>query len=106
MMAGIAIMSTLPSYPALLTGAVLLGFSSGPLSALLNFKVFDLIPDEVRGATLGTQNALMLVVAPVAVFVASVLVTWFGVNAAAMVLAGLWAAFTLYALVSSAMREL
>lgn len=106
MMAGIAIMAMLPSYPALLAGAVLLGFSSGPLSALLNFKVFDLIPDEVRGATLGTQNALMLVVAPVAVFVASVLVTWFGVNAAAMVLAGLWAAFTLYALVSSAMREL
>ena len=105
-MAGIAIMATLPSYPALLAGAVLLGFSSGPLSALLNFKVFDLIPDEVRGATLGTQNALMLVVAPVAVFVASVLVTWFGVNAAAMVLAGLWAAFTLYALVSSTMREL
>ncbi|RNL40299.1 MFS transporter [Slackia equolifaciens] len=106
MMAGIAIMATLPSYPVLLAGAALLGFASGPLSALLNFKVFDLIPDEVRGATLGTQNALMLVVAPVAVFIASVLVAWLGVGLAAIVLAGLWAAFTLYALLSSSMREL
>lgn len=106
MMAGIAVMATLPSYPVLLAGAALLGFASGPLSALLNFKVFDLIPDEVRGATLGTQNALMLVVAPVAVFIASVLVTWLGVGLAAIVLAGLWAAFTLYALLSSSMREL
>ncbi|HJF65313.1 MAG TPA: MerR family DNA-binding transcriptional regulator [Slackia equolifaciens] len=106
MMAGIAVMATLPSYPVLLAGAALLGFASGPLSALLNFKVFDLIPDEVRGATLGTQNALMLVVAPVAVFIASVLVAWLGVGLAAIVLAGLWAAFTLYALLSSSMREL
>lgn len=106
MMAGIAVMATLPSYPVLLAGAALLGFASGPLSALLNFKVFDLIPDEVRGTTLGTQNALMLVVAPVAVFIASVLVTWLGVGLAAIVLAGLWAAFTLYSLLSSLMREL
>lgn len=106
MMAGIAVMATLPSYPVLLAGAALLGFASGPLSALLNFKVFDLIPDEVRGTTLGTQNALMLVVAPVAVLIASVLVTWLGVGLAAIVLAGLWAAFTLYSLLSSLMREL
>ncbi|MFR7746082.1 MAG: MFS transporter [Eggerthellaceae bacterium] len=106
MMVGMTVMSLLPPFPLLLAGAAILGFSSGPFSALLNFKVFDLIPDEVRGASLGTQNALMLVVAPLAVFGTSVLVTVFGVEHAAIILSGIWAVFTLYALFAKAMRNL
>lgn len=106
MMAGIAIMALLPAFPVLLAGAAVLGVFSGPFSALLGFKMLALIPDEVRGATLGTQNALMLVVAPLSVFVTAVFVDWVGVTAASMAIAAVWAVFTVYALCVKAMRNL
>lgn len=106
MAVGMGIMALLPEYWLLLAGAVVLGFCSGPFSALLGFKVLDLVPDEARGAAFGTQNSFLLVAAPASVFFSSVLVTALGVGMASLVVAVGWAAFTVYALVAKAMRDL
>ena len=106
MAASVAIMGMLPSYPLLLAGAVLLGFTAGPASALLGFFAYDRIPADRRGSALGTQNALMLVAAPVAIFATSVAVSAAGTGVAAFGLVIAWILVTLGALAAPAMRSL
>lgn len=103
---GIAVMGALPAYPALLAGAAFLGFSSGPLSALLNYYVFDRIPNEELGAAMGTLNSLMLVVGPAAVFITSIAVSALGVGVAAAAVAVAWALLSACALVARPMRNI
>lgn len=103
---GLAIIGLLPSFPLLIVGALLLGLSAGPASALLGFFVFDRIPAENRGSALGTQNSLMLVAAPVAVFATSAVVEVWGEHVAAIALTVLWIVVTLWALLTPSLRHL
>ncbi len=103
---GVAALGSLWSYEVLLLGAALLGLASGPVSALFGFFVYGLIPDEHRGAALGTQNSLLLVVTPVAVFATSIVIEIVGVGTTSFVLAAAWLALTVYALAMKAMREI
>ena len=96
----------LPPYVAMLAAALGLGIAAGPASALLGFFAYDRIPGESRGSALGTQNALMLVAAPVAVFATSVVVEIWGVSVAGLALAGCWLLITAWALTTKAMRNL
>lgn len=98
MACGIIVLGLLPSYVFLLLGAIVLGAFSGPISALLGFLVIDRVPEEKRGTVLGTQNSLMLVAAPLAIFCSSVLVSSVGTNAASLALVGLWLLITAWAL--------
>ena len=106
MLIGVAVLGALPSYPFLMLGALILGVSAGPASALLGFFMLDRIPEESRGSALGTQNSLLLVAAPVAVFATSVAVDTLGTSTAAVVLVGCWIAITALALVARGMRNL
>lgn len=106
MAAGLAIMGSLPSYPVMLAGAFALGLTAGPASALLGFFMFDRIPEARRGSALGTQNSLLLVAAPAALFATSVLVTGAGLEAASWVLVAAWFAITAAALFAKSMRKL
>lgn len=106
MLAGVAILGSLPEYPFMLIGALVLGVSAGPASALLGFFMLDRIPEESRGSALGTQNSLLLIAAPVAVFATAVAVDTLGKNAAAVVLVGCWIAITAFALTARGMRHL
>ena len=106
MAAGVAVLGALPSFPVMLAGAILLGVSAGPASALLGFFMFDRIPEASRGSALGTQNSLVLAAAPVAVFATSAAVTAFGEAAAALGLVGCWLAITALALAARSMRTL
>lgn len=103
---GVAALGSLWSYEVLLIGAALLGLASGPVSALFGYFVYGLIPDEHRGAALGTQNSLLLVVMPVAVFATSIVIEIIGVGTTSLVLAAAWLALTVYALAMKAMREI
>lgn len=103
---GVVVMGLLPSYPMLLAGAAVLGVSAGPASALMGFFAFDRIPEANRGSALGTQNALVLVVAPVAVFLTSVVVEMAGASVGAVLLAGCWLAVTVWALASPSLRSM
>lgn len=106
MLLGVAILGALPPYPFMLLGALVLGVSAGPASALLGFFMLDRIPEASRGSALGTQNSLLLAAAPVAVFATSVGVSALGTSVAAVVLVGCWVAITAFALVARGMRNL
>ena len=106
MAAGVGVMASLPSYPVLLAGAALLGITSGPASALLGFFAYDRIPAERRGSALGTQNALLLVAAPVAIFATAIGVSEAGTSATALVLFAVWALVTASALLAPGMRAI
>lgn len=106
MAAGVAVMGLLPGYPVLLVGAVVLGVSAGPASALMGFFAFDRIPEANRGSALGTQNALVLVAAPVAVFLTSAVVEAAGTAAGALVLVGCWLLVTAAALGARSLRRM
>lgn len=103
---GIAALGSLASYGVILAGAAMLGLFSGPVSALFGYFVYGLIPDEHRGAALGTQNSMLLVVAPVAVFATSIVIEIIGVGMTSLVLVLGWILLTLYALAMKAMREI
>ena len=106
MAAGLIIMGLLPGFPILVSGAVLLGMFAGPASSLMGFFVMDRIPAENRGAALGTQNSLVLVAAPVAVFIASAIVEIWGKSMGGIVLAILWVAVSVWAILSPGLRDL
>ena len=106
MLIGVAILGALPAYPFMLLGALVLGVSAGPASALMGFFMLDRIPEQSRGSALGTQNSLLLVAAPVAVFTTSVGVSVLGTSVAAVALVGCWVAITAFALVARGMRHL
>lgn len=106
MLIGIAILGLLPAYPLMLAGALVLGASAGPASALLGFFVLDRIPEESRGSALGTENSLLLAAAPVAVFATSVAVDALGASTAAIALVGCWIVITALALTARGMRHL
>ena len=96
----------LQAIPFMLLGALVLGVSAGPASALLGFFMLDRIPEASRGSALGTQNSLLLAAAPVAVFATSVGVSALGTSVAAVVLVGCWVAITAFALAARGMRNL
>ncbi len=103
---GVVALGSFASYGVILVGAVLLGFSSGPISALFGYFDYGLIPNEHRGAALGTQNSLMLISTPIAVFASSAVISIAGVTATSALLVGAWIAITIYALVTKPMRTI
>lgn len=103
---GVVALGSLASYGVILAGAAMLGLFSGPVSALFGYFVYGLIPDEHRGAALGTQNSMLLVVAPIAVFATSIVIEIVGVGMTSLVLALGWIFLTAYALAMKAMREI
>lgn len=106
MAAAVVGLSLLPSFPIMLGVAALLGFCAGPASALMGFIVFDLVPAERRGTALGTQNAIILVAAPIAVFTTSAVVEGFDVSIGALALGCCWILVTLWALGSRGLKQL
>lgn len=106
-MAGAVVgLSLLPPFPIMLGVAALLGFCAGPASALMGFIVYDSLPPERRGSALGTQNAIILIAAPVAVFLTSALVEALGVTTGAIALGICWILVTLWALFSRGLKDL
>ena len=106
MAAGMAAMGLLASFPLVFAGAAVLGFASGPASALLGFFVYGRIPDAHRGAALGAQNVLVLVTVPAAVFATSVAVGVAGAGATALAIVAVWLGLTVYALFARAMSRI
>ncbi len=100
------VLAALPPAGALLAGAALLGLVAGPLNAILGVLAIERIPEALRGRILGTQNSLMMLAAPVVIFVAAVGIERFGLRPVALGLATLWALSVLYWARHRAFREL
>lgn len=105
-MAGVGLLGALASFPLMFVGALVLGISAGPASALLGFFVLDRIPEASRGSALGTQNSLMLVAAPAAMFASSILVSLAGIRASSLILVAAWLLITLAAMAAKSLRSL
>ena len=106
MVAGMAVICALPSYAFMLVGSAALGLFSGPVSALLGYLAYEIIPDERRGAALGAQNSILLVASPIAVFATSAIIAVCGVSIASAILCAIWIVLTAFALAAKTMRNL
>ena len=104
MAVSIALLGMLPSYPLMIASAFFLGITAGPASALLGFFILDRIPEGRRGSALGTQNSLLLIAAPVALFATSIVVSTIGLTQASIALALCWLALTAFAVTTKSMK--
>ena len=96
----------LPAYPCMIAAAAATGITAGPITALLNYYAYALVPEACRGASMGMLNSLYLVASPASILACSVLVTLAGPRASALVVAAAFLVPTAYALFSPAMRHL
>lgn len=106
MAAGMCVLGSFPSPLVLLASAAVIGLSAGPASALLGFFAYDRVPDERRGAAMGTLNALYLVVAPAGAFLGSIVISLVSIDSAGIVMAAAWLVVTVFALVAKPLRNL
>ncbi|WP_284229985.1 MFS transporter [Arenivirga flava] len=98
-------LALLPPAGVLIGAAVLLGFVSAPLGAVLGAALLDSVDDRLHGRVLGAQNAFALVAAPLTIGATSVVVEVAGTRAAGIALASLWALVVLAALLSRSVRR-
>lgn len=101
-----SIMGSLATESLIFFGAVFAGICCGPFSALLGYLLIDIVPADKLGAVLGMQNAFMLLIPPVGVFISSLLVNNLGTHIASYVLIGCMWLLTLCALTAKSMRNL
>lgn len=104
--AAVAAMAALPPFPGLLAASALLGAASGPLNALLGVLMIERIPDAMRGRVLSSQNSVVMLSMPVAIFICGVLVERWGLPAATWSLAVGWGVAVLFSLLYPAFHEL
>lgn len=98
-------LALLPPAGVLIAAAVLLGFVSAPLGAVLGAALLDSVDDRLHGRVLGAQNAVALIAAPLAIGATSVVVEFAGTRIAGIALASLWAIVVLIALLSRSIRR-
>jgi len=104
--AGFAVIATLHSAWTVMAGAFTVGLSTGLSTTLLGVLLVERVAERMRGRILGTQNAMMTAAGPLGITTAALLTESAGVDVAAIVVAGIWAAVTLIALLAPAMRDL
>ncbi|GAB2678150.1 hypothetical protein GCM10027271_43920 [Saccharopolyspora gloriosae] len=105
-LAGFAAVGSMAAPWIVLGGAMLVGFTNAPVSAVLGVLTVEATPDAMRGRVLGAQNTVMLgapalTSAPLAAIAATA-----GLPAAGAALAGLAALTAVVALAAPAFRSL
>lgn len=81
---------TLPPVWILLTVTLIAGLLSGPFNSIVGVLMIERIPEELRGRVMSSQNALMMLVPPIFIFVAGLAVEWGSLRATALGFAVLW----------------
>ena len=106
MACALGVLCLLPAYPLMIAAAAATGFAAGPITALLNYYVYALVPEACRGASMGVLNSLYLAAAPISVLTCSLLVSLLGPQIAALFVAAAFLVPMGYALLAPAMRHL
>ncbi|HWR86082.1 MAG TPA: MFS transporter [Rhodoglobus sp.] len=101
---GIALITTLTEVWVVLTGAVLLGATSGILGSMLGVLMIERVPERLMGRVMGTQNALITAAAPLGIAAAAVLTESFDVQVAALAFGGAWLGVVVASLISRSLR--
>lgn len=103
---GFGFVAALPSVWVVFGGAFIVGLSSGLFGSLIGVLMIERIPEQMRGRIMGTQNAIMTAAAPVGIVAAAVLTEYAGVNAAAIILGGVWLIALALGLFARSLRNL
>jgi MFS family permease len=103
---GIGAVSVLPALPVLFTGAFLFGFSSGLFGSLTGVLMLEGIPERMRGRIMGTQNSLMMIVAPIGMIAVALLGEQWSLRTAGICVAVAWLVAALAALIAPVLRTL
>lgn len=103
---GLLVIGSLPSVWLVLGGAALVGTFGGIVGTVLGVLMTERIPEELRGRVTGTQNALLTVAPSLGILGVGVMVDQVSLEAAGLVIGGLWAFTVLVALVVPPLRDL
>lgn len=100
------VIGSLPSVWLVLGGAALVGTFGGMVSTVLGVLMTERIPEQLRGRVTGTQNALLTVAPSLGILGVGAMVDQVSLEAAGLVIGGLWAVAVLVALVVPPLRDL
>ena len=96
----------MPSYPALVVLAVLVGLLYGPINPLANYAMQTRTPERLRGRVVGVMTSSAYAAGPVGYLLAGVLVERFGVRPAFLAMAGGLLVVALVSVPARSLREL
>ncbi|WP_261165067.1 MFS transporter [Microbacterium sp. Marseille-Q6965] len=102
---GMLMLSTLHSPVVLMAAMFVCGFGSGLLAPIVPVVVAHQVPDSLRGRVFGIQNALVMIVHPVAIGGAALL-TEVGPATAFLGVAGVWVLVAAYGVLVPGMKNL
>lgn len=88
-----------------IAGAVLVGLTNGPMSAVLGVATIEATPDQMRGRVLGVQNALLLAAPALTAAPIAAVASGFGLTAAGIGVAAVMAITGIIALFAPAFRS-
>lgn len=101
----LGVLCLLPAYPLMIAAAAVMGLAAGPITALLNYVAYALVPEAARGASMGVLNALYLVASPLSIMACAALVAAFGPRPTALAVGLAFLVPLAYALGAPAMRR-
>jgi MFS family permease len=103
---GMGLFATLSGFWLIASGALVMGAGSGLFGPVWNVYVAEQVPARVRGQVLGVVNAVGLAAGPLGLGAVSLVLMRWELAVGAAVMAVVWTATAVYALVSPGMREL
>ncbi len=106
MTVGMGLFATLAGFWVVAAGALAMGVGSGLFGPVWNVYVAEQVPARVRGQVLGLTNAVGLAAGPLGLGALSLVLIGSDLVVGAVLMAVVWAATAVYALVSPGMREL
>ncbi len=86
--------------------AVLTGVLYGPINPLANYTMQTRTPEHLRGRVVGVMTSTAYAAGPLGYLLAGPLVQWLGVRPTLLLMTGLFLAVTIFAVPSSALRDL
>ncbi|WP_328474316.1 MFS transporter [Actinoplanes sp. NBC_00393] len=104
--AGFGAMATLAGPWLVLGAAALVGFGNGLFGSLMGVLMVERIPDAMRGRVMGLQNSILTLAPAIGMGGAALLVDGSGARTGAVVLAVVWLAVGVVAMLARALRDL
>ncbi|MCO8277741.1 MFS transporter [Actinoplanes sp. TRM 88003] len=104
--AGFGLMATLADPWLVLAAAALVGLGNGLFGSLMGVLMVERIPDAMRGRVMGLQNSILTLAPAIGMGGAALLVDGSGARTGAIVLAVVWLATGVFAIVARSLRDL
>ena len=103
---GITALALLPPVAVVFAGAFVFGLSSGLSGSLIGVLMLEGIPEDARGRIMGTQNALMMIAAPIGMVAVALVGEAFDLRTAGVFIAVAWILVVIVTLFARSLRNL